>query len=382
MREDFFNFKDFVDSKEIVKAREPNFILFFIYFILIIMIIALFWMWYGKIDIVVKADGIVRPGKSVSIVRNALGGKLASISFREGEEVTKGDNLFMIKTSSLQSKIEALQKKIALLEEDILLLNRFIKALHLNENLFSKEELLYHNLFLVYQIKLNQLELDYEQARDRYLRQKSIGNKGIPEVKLRELEIILQNSKLTREKYINETIVNIKKEIENKKEESLQLKLQLIDFERKLDQSCVKSPITGTVQVLNKINEGEFIPGGLKVLRIVPPATSDYLMEISVKNRDISHLEEGQLVKYRFLSLPFREYGVLKGKIYNISRDVISNIDRSMAYKIEASIEKKRLKNKRGEIEYIRSGMISEARIVVGQKRILKLVLQKLDLID
>jgi len=107
-------------------------------------------------------------------------------------------------------------------------------------------------------------------------------------------------------------------------------------------------------------------------------------MELTVANEDISELREGQKIKYRFLALPYREYGVLTGEILDISGDISKTGENrsDFVYEAKATIDRTTLENNRGEKVNIKSGMISEARIVARSRKILYLVLEKLDFLS
>ncbi len=115
----------------------------------------------------------------------------------------------------------------------------------------------------------------------------------------------------------------------------------------KIELSKVASPINGTIEVLDEFNVGDYMNSGVKVLRIVPENTN-LKMEIMVKNKDIGQVKIGENVKYRFLAFPYKEYGVVKGKIVKISSD-ISVKSNELMYKIEGEIPEVKLYNRKGK---------------------------------
>lgn len=161
------------------------------------------------------------------------------------------------------------------------------------------------------------------------------------------------------------------------------MKAQLKEVEIQLDLNVVKTPIEGIIQVIQEFNTGDYMPSGIEVLRIIPGNGSDYKIEMIVQNKDISQLQVGQQINYRFLSLPHEEYGTLKGEILKISGDALTNnIQATLAYKIEASINDIKLYDKKGKPAYIKPGMACEARVIVRKKKILYFVLEKINFID
>ena len=117
------------------------------------------------------------------------------------------------------------------------------------------------------------------------------------------------------------------------------------------------------------------------MLRIIPETKSNYKMEINVNNKDIARLYQNQLVKYRIISFPHKEYGVSTGKIVKIGNDIIKNSKNNSAYKVTATIDKELFYDKKGNEYHIKTGMLSEVKIITGEKRIYKYVLEKLDFI-
>ena len=89
MRAEIVDFDQLTDSREMLEAREPNFMVVFIYLVLFLIVVAFIWMWFGEIDITVKASGILRPAKKVSVVWNINGGRIEEINYVEGKRVKK-----------------------------------------------------------------------------------------------------------------------------------------------------------------------------------------------------------------------------------------------------------------------------------------------------
>lgn len=70
MKPILINLNEISDSREVYDSK-PN-ILFsaFIYSILSLFIVSLLWMYFSRVDIVVKSDGMLRPNDQVATVLN------------------------------------------------------------------------------------------------------------------------------------------------------------------------------------------------------------------------------------------------------------------------------------------------------------------------
>ena len=385
MKEKIIDFEDLSYSREMLEAKAPNFIAIFIYLLLLLISVALGWMWFGEIDVVVKANGVVRPAQNDSLVQNVRGGKLEQLKYKEGKRVKQGELLYAVDTDTLNLRQGNIDKKITEVKRKISKLLKLEKSIQQNKNLFSKSaELRYYNRYLTYKFKREQLRISYNQAKDKYEQEKSLSPSATTESRLKELKANYRSAKLELESHKNKILVNIKDELEAKRDKLTQLEQEYEDITDKIDLSRVEAPVSGTIHVIRKFNQGDYMPSGIEVLRIIPDTGSNYEMEITVSNKNISELETGQQVKYRFLSLPYKEYGTLKGKITKISSDASMSSQKKskLPYNVKATIEGTKLYDKKGKPEYIKPGMISKARVVVRQKKILYFVLEKLDFIS
>ena len=384
MTQKIIDFKDLSESKELLEAKEPNFIVVFIYLLLILLIAFFVWMWFGEIDVVVKANGIVRPFQHDSLVQNIKGGRIKQLNYSEGKKVKKGDILYKLETKTLNLNQKNTSEKIIELKNEISQLEKLEKSINQNQNLFNQEDKLrYYNRYLAYEFNREQLKISYNQAKDRYLKEKSLTASATTESRLKELKAKYRSAKLKLHSQKNEVLINIKEEIQTKQDRVTQLKQEYESITDKIDLSKVEAPIGGIIHVLRKFNQGDYMPSGVKVLRIIPGNGSNYEMKITVSNKDISQLETGQKVKYRFLALPYREYGTLEGVLTKISSDAsVSNKNTKLPYNVKATIEDIKLYDKKGKAEYIKPGMISKVRVVVRRKKILYFVLEKLDFIS
>lgn len=106
---------------------------------------------------------------------------------------------------------------------------------------------------------------------------------------------------------------------------------------------------------------------------------SDFYAEIYVDNAKIGKVFKNQKVKLDILSFHSREYGYFKGKIKTISKDIIMDKNMGKAYYIvEVKLQKRKLKDKSGKELKLRNGMACTAKLIKGEKTVLKFIVEKL----
>ncbi|MDP3487463.1 MAG: HlyD family efflux transporter periplasmic adaptor subunit, partial [Bacillota bacterium] len=148
-------------------------------------------------------------------------------------------------------------------------------------------------------------------------------------------------------------------------------------------EATVVAPTDGTVNIITDIAPGEVLNNSVEVATIVPDTDTEFKIVLNVSNKDISGVKPGQVVKYHFLALPFKEYGELTGTIQHVAVD--ARVDRNTGlsyYVVEASVDNKPLYSYKGTESELKVGMLCEARVVTDSKKILRWLFEKMNLIS
>lgn len=158
-------------------------------------------------------------------------------------------------------------------------------------------------------------------------------------------------------------------------------KLKAVDVN--MGEATVVAATDGTVNIMTDIAPGEVLNSSVEVATIVPDTNTEFKIALSVSNKDISGVKPGQVVKYHFLALPFKEYGELTGTVQHVAVD--ARVDRNTGisyYVVETTVDNKPLYSYKGTESELKVGMICEARVVTDSKKILRWLLEKMNLIS
>ena len=108
-----------------------------------------------------------------------------------------------------------------------------------------------------------------------------------------------------------------------------------------------------------------------------------YTIEIFMPNSEIAGLKVGDLIKYNFDALPYKEYGQMEGKITSISTDAQFNETYGTSgYIVKGTVNNETVYSYKGEAAELKVGMTCEAHIITEQKKILHYLLEKINLKD
>ncbi len=379
MKGKFISFDELTDSWELLEAQPPRIMAYFIYLILLMVFIAFIWMWLGKIEVVVKAQGVIRPAANISIVRNSASGKIKEVRFPHGGRVSKGELLFRFDSESLEIEKKNLQRE---LEESETNLKGFIllrESLTSNKDLIPKTNIEFYNRYLRYQIGKKKLELALIKAETGFKNESKLPPTMISSEKLEESKRNYQLSKLNLEAFENENSLSIEEQIQGLTLKTNDLSGQIQQIRFRLENSNVSSPISGTIQEIGTYNVGDFVPANTDLLRIIPEGSKKLKVDLFVNNKDIANVKKGAVIHYSFSALPPREYGYLTGSVIKIPGDVQFQGGKSDGFfVVGGSINKTELKGRRKRAK-VKTGMLCEGRITVRTQRIIDFVLEKLD---
>lgn len=309
------------------------------------------------------------------------------------------------------------------------------ESIRLIKNLFPKENLEYYNKFEQYQLNIknsiNEIELkeksingmeeklEYFDANiENQIKESKISLKNSENIldnfkntylmdinnKLEESQIQIHDNKSNIEKYKNndgiysttenlnkshiekfkiDSLVAIDEAISAIDDELVALEKRLKSIEIQIEESIVKSPVDGIINVVREINNSELLEVGAEIATIISEEKDSYKIELFVSNKDIAKLKKNNEIKYNFHALPYREYGYLSGKITTIGVD--SKVDRSSGmsyYSVESYMKNVPVYSYKGNEGEIKIGMTCEAQVITERKKILYFLLEKINIKD
>ena len=134
------NIENLSDSREVMESK-PNKLMFIFLYIIISLIVTFFiWAWFSEKEIVVKVNGVVRPDNEIQAISNIVQGEIESVKMKNGENVSKGEVLFKIKSTELEDKKNQLDQQIEYINTDNENLEKLNKSINDNTNYFENND--------------------------------------------------------------------------------------------------------------------------------------------------------------------------------------------------------------------------------------------------
>ncbi|OED47326.1 hypothetical protein ACH42_03050 [Endozoicomonas sp. (ex Bugula neritina AB1)] len=142
------------------------------------------------------------------------------------------------------------------------------------------------------------------------------------------------------------------------------------------EQLVLRSPIDGTVQQLQIHTIGGVVQPAQALMQIVPKEAK---MEVEawVLNKDIGFVQEGQKAEVKIDTFNFTKYGLIDGKLINISNDAVPDEKLGLRYLANVQIEKDWMQVDNREVN-LSPGMSVAVEIKTGQRRLIEYFLSPL----
>lgn len=143
-----------------------------------------------------------------------------------------------------------------------------------------------------------------------------------------------------------------------------QLKKAIKDWENKY---VLKSEIDGKVSFLNYWNKNQTVSQGDLVFTIIPSNHSKYIAKVKAPLLNSGKIKVGQNVNVKLQNYPDTEFGMLKGKVQNVSLTP----DKEGYYLIDVSLPEKLITSYNKEIDF-KQEMRGTAEIITEDLRLLE----------
>jgi hemolysin D len=289
------------------------------WFIMSFMLIAGLWMYFGKVDIVVTARGLIIPTGEEKLVQSLDKGVVTTLAVKEGDYVTEGQIVAVVSPAEHEPGLEL-------------------------NNLREEEA-----------------RVAQELASDRA----KLAIARSEQSRLNSVRDIIPSSRYDQTaKEVTELSHNIGalsaslSEIRNKR---LQIEKQ---------EQFLKAPIEGYVNTIFVHTIGGVVQPAEKIMTIVPKDAKK-IIKAQVMNQDVGFIEKGMPVSIKVDTYNFQKYGILDGVVTVVSPNSIEDERLGPIYEVYIRPKNTTLLVE-GKEQTIKYGMSTTNEIKIGKRRIIE----------
>lgn len=338
------------------------------------------WISIFKLESVIKSNGYIRPLGNISTIVNAVSGNVVNIYYTSNEYICKDEILFEIDINKLQFELKSLIFQVEEDDRKLESLYQTISSIKNMENMISVNHVEARLRFELWNNNLDRARELINQRKLQYNNELRLPISMTTNEKISELRIQYKIAEIEYNNILLSFQYDVENEIRKYEMDCIKNENMIKQLQEVIMKASIRSPISGYIQEVSPINIGDYIQSGQTILKIIPHEAVNNKVELYIPAGQAAKLSEGMIVKMKFPSLPYNEFGGLTGEIINIDPDITKNTNNDAFFLVTASLPESSLKSKKGKEYPLRIGLQVQARIVVSSKSILLHFLEMMNL--
>jgi HlyD family secretion protein len=214
-------------------------------------------------------------------------------------------------------------------------------------------------------------DVDYEKSQAAMLKQKYAYQNAMTElastqITMNQIKQQIQEQKVLKAETDNKLLAALKEKYDN-----------LVNQLKAWEQAFVlKTPISGQVTFTNFWSINQFVSSGNVVFTVVPNNEQKIIGKATVPIAGAGKVEVGQRVNIKLDNYPYMEYGLLEGKISNISMVPVTS-EKGGYYTAEIELMNKLNTNYKKELPFNQE-MQGNAEIITKDRRLIERLVEPL----
>ena len=344
-------------------------------------IIALILLPFIPIQISINSQGIIQSSIERTELFASVSGRIVEVRIKDNQSLAAGDTVLLIDSSLplQQSKILSRRsEQLRHLLEDVARLVNLIRSQDTSSirPVFITEQ--YRASWLQFRQEFEECLLNIEQAERNHIRYNTLYENGAITLSENEkFRFELDKAISDQTLLINRWRSQWEMEAGDYRKELSELLSRKAEIEEQNKLFTLVTPVTGSVQSLVGIQKGSYVFANQKIAEISP--NTQLIAICYVKPSDIGLIRKGQLVNFQVDAFNYNQWGLISGKVIDISDDIVFLEQGVAVFKVSCVLESDHLKLKNEYKGYLKKGMSFTARFMVAERTLFDLLYDKLD---
>ena len=295
--------------------------------------------------------------------------RVLKVLVKEGQEVKKGDTLFVLENKKTKSDYDVLNTDVAAMEHKIDIINKLIEntldrkksliqllniqskiystdrkktALEISSlnnkiNLSSQQTSILTDKFKTDSIlyakgAISRYEMTDTKNRNLDDKKVQVDIKSSYNVKNYDFENLHNNYRRTKND-LKRSIIDVDNQIQNYRRDVLELQTMIKDGKYnltyigdELKKLIIISPIHGTISNLFNAKQNVEIANKNDLLTIIAPSKENFYAKVILDEKDLTYIKNGQEINLKLDAYNYYRFGAIKGNITYVSP---SDVDRT-----------------------------------------------------
>lgn len=348
MNNEELDISDITESMELYNSKPKKVCEIFIWFVSFVFILFFIVSFFFSIEHYVNIQGEMINDNAQVIITNSETGKVSNVLLKTGDKVYKDETIYTLNNEEEQNNYNYYKNKLNEIVAKTLMLETYLQCLN-NQNV--------------------QWDINNKYFNEYDSRKKLLDN---------QCALLNENEKNTLIETEKSKLYSEKSCCEDEKRE---IEKQLLEAENMLKRLEIKAPNSGILELQENIVQGITLEEGQEVGIITDNSEKNYIINAYVDESDVVKIKENMKVKVELNAYDSNEFDYIEGAVKSISNKAISSdIDNCKYYHIKIDLNNSHILNNNKRIE-IKDGMSVTAKIIVEKRKLINIMLNKLNII-
>ena len=351
-----------------------------IYWIIITgILLGLMCLPFISVDISVQARGLFQADIEKQTVSASVHGRVIYSGIQTGDKLEQGDTIIVMDSEGLRAQLRALETLANENERSIrdleYLADKEIDITNVTRPALLTRRYAAEKASFIRQMKIQNQRYrngKTEFIRDSVLFEQNVISAADYENSLNRYILEKQNTDQLRLAQLSQW----QNDLTNRYADDRKLRAEIGIKLEEISYRTVVSPVRGTIIHSEDIQRGSFVAAGQKIAEISPE--SQIIAVFYVAPSDIGFINRGQRVRLQVDAYNYHQWGMLDGRITEISDDLIyDNV--SAYFRIKCAPDRPFLSLKNGVTSEVTKGMTFTARVMITRRTLFDLLFDKAD---
>lgn len=332
-----------------------------------------------KTPISIKGNGLLQSSIEKAELTIPVNGRLTRLKLTDNQKITRGDTILVIDASVQKQQGALADNRKRQIDQFLGDINELLAGVN-NErtrtpNLQTGQ---YNASWQQFAQELQNSAIAKQQAASTFNRYNELyKNKVLTESEYEKYKFEYDQAKSAYLMILAKYKTQWQTEANGFRNELRQLNGQEAELNEQKRQYMLKAPISGSVQNISGVQNGAYVFANQKIGEISPDANLTAFCYI--KPSDIGLIKKGQQVRFQVDAFNYNQWGLVTGKVVDISDDIIIVNQNQPVFKVKCTLDKNYLTLKNGYKGYLKKGMNFTARFNVTKRSLYQLLYDKVD---
>ncbi len=344
-------------------------------------ILALILLPFIPIQISINSQGVIQSSIERTELFASVSGRIVEVRIKDNQSLAAGDTVLLIDSSLPLQQSKILSRRSEQLRHLLRDVARLVNLVRSQDTssispVFITEQ--YRASWLHFRQEFEECLLNRDKAERNHIRYNTLYENGA--ITLSESEKFrfeLDKAISDQTLLINRWRSQWEMEAGGYRKELSELLSRKAEIEEQNKLFTLVTPVAGSVQSLVGIQKGSYVFANQKIAEISP--NTQLIAICYVKPSDIGLIRKGQLVNFQVDAFNYNQWGLISGKVIDISDDIVFSEQGVAIFKVSCVLESDHLKLKNEYKGYLKKGMSFTARFMVAERTLFDLLYDKLD---